>query len=92
MLKIVKTRLRASLGNDKLETFMLMSSEKDVLDSITVDDLIHELIKDSQFFAKMLLLQSYFSWESTDYCMLMFVHVGLGGTLFSAVQRSTHLT
>jgi len=27
---------------------------------------------------------------STDYCMLMFVHVT--GTLFNAVQRSTHLT
>ena len=51
-LKITNTRLRASLqslGNDKLETFMLMSSEKDVLDSITIDDLIHELTKDSVF-------------------------------------------
>ena len=48
--KIIKTRLRASLGNDKLETFMLVSSEKDILDSITIDDLIHELVKDSQFF------------------------------------------
>ena len=46
-LKIIKTRLRVSLGNDKLETFMLMSSEKDVLDSIAIDDLIHELVKDS---------------------------------------------
>jgi len=36
---------------------MLMSSEKGVLDSITIDDLIHELVKDSSvFFAKMLLL------------------------------------
>jgi len=35
---------------------MLMSSEKDVLDSITIDDLIHEFVKDSQFFAEMLLL------------------------------------
>ena len=70
---------------------MLMSSEKDVLDSITIDDPIHELVKDSQFFAKMQLLQSYKSHVlSTDYCMLMFVHVGLGGTLFSAVQLSTH--
>jgi len=48
-LKIIKTRLRASLGNDKLETFMLISFEKDVLDSITMDDLIHELVKDFQF-------------------------------------------
>jgi len=35
---------------------MLMSTVKDVLDSITIDDLIHELVIDSQFFAKMLLL------------------------------------
>jgi len=35
---------------------MLMSSEKDVLDSINIDDLIHELVKGSQFFAKMLLI------------------------------------
>jgi len=47
---LVKTRLRASLGNDKLETFMLMGSEKNVLDSITIDDLIHELFKDSRSF------------------------------------------
>jgi len=45
-----------SIGSDKLETFMLMSSEKDILDFITIDDLIHELVKDSQFSAKMLLL------------------------------------
>jgi len=55
-LKIIKTRLRASLGNDKLGTFMLMSSEKDILDSVTVDDLIHVVTKDSQVFSKLLLL------------------------------------
>jgi len=49
-LKIMKARLRASLGNDKLETFMLMSSEKDVLDSIAIDDLIHEFDKTLSFF------------------------------------------
>jgi hypothetical protein len=55
-LKIIKTRLRASLGNEKLKTFMLMSSEKDILDSVTVDDLIHVVTKDSQVFSKLLLL------------------------------------
>jgi len=55
-LKIIKTRLRASLGNDKLETFMLMSSEKDILDSATVDGLIHGVTNDSQVFSKLLLL------------------------------------
>ena len=86
-----KTRLRASLGNDKLETFMLTSSEKDVLDSITIDDLIHELVKDSQFFLLRCCCYTYMSLVlSTDYCMLMFMHVT--ATLFSAVQRSTHLS
>jgi len=37
-LKIIKTRLRTSLGDDKLKTFMLMSSEKNILDSVTLDD------------------------------------------------------
>jgi hypothetical protein len=55
-LKIIKTRLRASLGNEKLETFMLMSSEKYILDSVIVDDLIHVVTNDSQVFSKLLLL------------------------------------
>ena len=52
----MKTWLRASLGNDKLEIFMLMSSEKDVLDSVSVDDLIHVVTKNSQAFSKLLPL------------------------------------
>jgi hypothetical protein len=51
-----KSQLRASLGNHKLETFMLMSLEKDVLASITNDDVIHVVAKYSQIFAKMLQL------------------------------------
>ena len=55
-MKIVKTRLRASLGNEKLETFMMMSTEKDILDAVTVDDLISIMARDSQVFSKLLLL------------------------------------
>ena len=51
-LNIIKMRLRASLGSDKLETFMLISSEKDILDSVSADDLIHVVTKDLQAFFK----------------------------------------
>ena len=44
-LKIVKTRLRSSLSNELLETFMLMSIEKDLLSEISVDDIIPFLVK-----------------------------------------------
>jgi hypothetical protein len=39
-LKIVKTRLRSLLSNELLETFMLMSIEKDLLSEISMDDII----------------------------------------------------
>ena len=49
-LKLVKTRLRASLGNDKLETFMLMSTEKDILQSINIDDVMSVITEDSSVY------------------------------------------
>ena len=55
-LKIVKTRLRSSMGNDKLEAFMLMSTEQDILDTITVDDIISRLAADSVVFSKLLVV------------------------------------
>lgn len=55
-LKIVKTRLRSSLGNDKLETFMLMNCEKDVIESITLDEVITYMAKDSVVYSRMLVL------------------------------------
>ena len=55
-LKFIKTRLRCNLANEKLEVFMLMCSEKDLLDGITVDDIISILTKDSSVFAKLLSL------------------------------------
>ena len=39
-LKIVKTQLRSSMSNEPLETFMLMSIEKDLHSKISADDII----------------------------------------------------
>ena len=39
-LKLIETRLRSSLSDEKLETFMLMNIESDNLDGITDDDSI----------------------------------------------------
>ena len=55
-LKIVKTRLRSSLGNEKLEAFMLMCTETDLLRSITVDEIISYLAKDSWVYSNLLCL------------------------------------
>ena len=55
-LKIVKTRLRSSLTNDKLEAFLMMSVETDVLEEINVNDIIPCLASSSATFAKMFIL------------------------------------
>ncbi len=53
---LVKTRLRSSLGNDKLETFMLMNCENDIVESITLDEVIACMSKDSAVYSRMLVL------------------------------------
>ena len=53
-LKIVKPRLRSSLSNELLETFMLTSIEKDLLSKISVDDIIPFLVKKSTQFSRLL--------------------------------------
>jgi len=54
-LKLIKTRLRSSLSNEKLESCMLMCSEKDIVDSISVGEIIAFLTKDSLVYSRMLL-------------------------------------
>ena len=54
-LKLVKPRLRSSLKNEKLEACLLMCSEKDIVDSISVDEIIAFLTKDSSVYSRMLL-------------------------------------
>jgi hypothetical protein len=46
-LKMIKTRLRSSLGQDLLESYMLMSTEVDLLNSIGFDDILSALCKES---------------------------------------------
>ncbi len=56
-LKQIKTRLRSNLANDKLEAVMLMTSEKDLLDNITVQDIIAILAKGSSVLRQMLVMK-----------------------------------
>ena len=56
-LKQIKTRLRSNLANDKLEAVMLMTSEKDLLDNITVHDIIAILAKRSSVLRQMLVMK-----------------------------------
>lgn len=53
-LKIIKSRLRASLSNDHLETFLLMSVEKDVLEEILFEDILEYLKNSSSLMSKLL--------------------------------------
>ena len=54
-LKLVKPRLRSSLKNETLEACLLMCSEKDIVDSISVEEIITFLTKDSSVYSRMLL-------------------------------------
>ena len=53
-LKIVKARLRSSLSNEPLGTFMLMSIEKDLHSNISEDDIIPFLVKNLTQFSRLL--------------------------------------
>jgi hypothetical protein len=56
-LKQIKTRLRSNLANGKLEAVMLMTHEKDLLDNITVHDIIAILAKGSSVLRQMLAMK-----------------------------------
>lgn len=55
-LKIVKTRLRSSMTNDRLEAFLMMAIEKDILEQINISDIISYLASTSTTFAKMFIV------------------------------------
>ncbi|KAL7301030.1 hypothetical protein TKK_0006302 [Trichogramma kaykai] len=55
-LKNIKTRLRNSKNQDKLETFMLMAIEGDILEQLEVDNVIDELADKSSTLRKMLII------------------------------------
>ena len=52
-LKQVKTRLRSTLRNEKLEAFMLMGCERDLSESVSPDDVIRYLSDKSTVFKNM---------------------------------------
>ncbi|XP_025192181.1 uncharacterized protein LOC112592371 [Melanaphis sacchari] len=53
-LKIIKTRLRNSLSEEKLEAFMLMNVEKSILHSIDSEEIIDIIKNSSDFLNKKL--------------------------------------
>lgn len=54
-LKYLKNRLRNSMANEKLESFMLMSIEKSILMELDNDTIINELGTKSDLLSKLLL-------------------------------------
>ena len=52
-LKQIKTRLRSSVGNEKLEAFMLMGCERDHLESVSIDEVTRYLSQKSSVFGNM---------------------------------------
>ncbi|XP_026804377.1 uncharacterized protein LOC113547970 [Rhopalosiphum maidis] len=53
-LKIIKNRLRALILNNHLEAFILMSVEKEILDQISLEDIIEYLKFSSSHMSKLL--------------------------------------
>jgi len=53
-LKIIKNRLRSSMKQKRLEAFMIMSSEKEVLENVNFEDVLDILKQSSALFNKLL--------------------------------------
>lgn len=53
-LNIIKNRLRSSLGQEKLESFMMMSVKKELLEEVSFDDIL-EHVKQSSPLMKTIL-------------------------------------
>jgi len=52
-LKIIKSRLRSSIGNEKLEAFMLMNVEKELLE-VNFQDVLLYVKQSSSLMCKLL--------------------------------------
>jgi len=57
ILKVIKTRLRNTMNEDKLEAFMLMASNKDILNNLDSDQVIELLKNKSKLFLRELSYQ-----------------------------------
>ena len=54
-LKFIKNRLRSNLSASKLEAFMLMATEKDILMALDTDVVIDKVANKSALMRKLLL-------------------------------------
>ncbi|KAE8287218.1 hypothetical protein D5F01_LYC15187 [Larimichthys crocea] len=54
-LKFIKSRLRSNLSAGKLEAFMLMATEKDILMALDTDSVIDKVAEKSELMRKLLL-------------------------------------
>ncbi|CAL8344892.1 unnamed protein product [Merluccius merluccius] len=55
MLKFIKSRLRSSLSANKLETFIFMATEKDIVMTLDSDMVIDMVTEKSELLRKLLL-------------------------------------
>jgi len=53
-LKIIKNRLRSSLNQERLEAFMMMSAEKQVLEEVDFQDVLGIIKNSSSLLLKLL--------------------------------------
>lgn len=53
-LKLIKNRLRSTLTQEHLEAFMLMSAEKEILEEVDFQDVLHIIKHSSTLLLKLL--------------------------------------
>lgn len=46
-MKLIKSRLRSSLGDEKLESLIIISTEPDMFQNINLEDILDEVIASS---------------------------------------------
>lgn len=56
LLKCIKTRIRSTMSQENLESFILMASEKDILHNISYDSIIDGVAEKSDLLSKLLFI------------------------------------
>lgn len=55
ILKFIKNRLRSTMAQERLDAFMLMASEKDIVQNIALEMIIDGMVQKSSVFQKLLM-------------------------------------
>ena len=55
-LKFIKNKLRSSVNQDKLDSFMLMAIEQDILQKIPIETIVDKMAEKSSVFKNLLVL------------------------------------